>query len=109
MADWCGKKMITTKIENTKIVPLRWIANWCGAIATRSLIKAVDLDENANWGFKYKYRAKVWRILNKPYRKWGTFYEVDFSDYKKDLEGSGWDDYNEFGKAYWDNDKGEQE
>jgi hypothetical protein len=26
-----------------------------------------------------------------------------------DLKGSGWDDYDEFGKAYWDNDKGEQE
>ena len=94
--------MRTTKIEKTKILPLRWIGNWCGAIATRSLVKAVDLDEDANWGFKYQYRAKVWKVLNKPYRWWGTYYELTFDDDKDFLSGKGWDDYDEFGKAYWD-------
>ena len=94
--------MRTTKIEKTKILPLRWICNWCGAIATRSLVKAVDLDEDANYGFKYQYRAKVWKVLNKPYRWWGTYYELNIKGMIDDLDGAGWDDYDEFGKAYWD-------
>ena len=64
-------------------------------------IMAFLLDEDANYGLKYQYRAKVWKVLNKPYRWWGTCYELNFN--KKDfLSGKEWDDYDEFGKAYWD-------
>ena len=62
------------KIERTKIVPLRWIANALGSIATKHLVKAADLDENSNWGWRYKYHAFLWRHLNKPYERWGTYY-----------------------------------
>jgi hypothetical protein len=47
----------------------------------------------------------MWVILNKPYSWWGTYYQLDIEQMKKDLEGSGWDDYDEFGKAYWDKDE----
>ena len=65
-------------------------------------VMAFLLDEDANYGFKYQYRAKVWKVLNKPYRWWGTYYELNFDNDKDFLSGKGWDDYDEFGKAYWD-------
>lgn len=69
--------MKTTKIENTKIFPLRWIGNFCGEYAGSHLIKAIDLDEDDSLGFKFKYHSKMWRILNKPYSHWGTYYLLD--------------------------------
>jgi hypothetical protein len=44
----------------------------------------------------------MWKILNKPYSWWGTYYLLDIEGLSKDLDGAGWDDYDEFGKAYWD-------
>jgi len=95
-----------TRIEKTKILPLRWVGNFLGGYAGNHLVKAIDLDESldSNLGFRYKYHAKMWKYLNKPYTWWGTYYELDLESLKKDMEGSGWDDYDEFGKAYWDKD-----
>ena len=62
------------KIERTKIVPLRWFGNGLGSIATKHLVKAADLDEDQNYGLRYKYHAFLWRHLNKPYERWGTYY-----------------------------------
>jgi hypothetical protein len=112
----CGKKMInhSTKIERTRILPLRWIGNISGEFAGNHLVKAIDLDEelDSNLGFRYKYHAKMWVILNKPYEWWGTYYTIDMDAWKKDLDqikidmsDEGWDDYDAFGKAYWDKDK----
>ena len=97
----------STKIQKTKILPLRWIGNFCGEYAGNHLVKAIDLDEelDSNLGFRYRYHAKMWVLLNKPYEWWGTYYQLDIEQMKKDLEGSGWDDYDEFGKAYWDKDE----
>ena len=71
--------MKTTKIQKTKVLPLRWIGNFCGEYAGNHLVKAIDLDEelDSNLGFRYKYHAKMWVILNKPYERWGTYYLVD--------------------------------
>jgi hypothetical protein len=63
------------------------------------------MDEDEECGWSYKYHAKIYRILNKPYELWGTYYTIDMTAWKKDLEGSGWDDYDEFGKAYWENNE----
>ena len=112
----CGKKMInhSTKIEKTRILPLRWIGNISGEFAGNHLVKAIDLDEelDSNLGLRYKYHAKMWVILNKPYEWWGTYYTIDMDAWKKDLDqikidmsDEGWDDYDAFGKAYWDKDK----
>jgi hypothetical protein len=47
----------------------------------------------------------MWTILRRPYKWWGTYYELDLKGMIDDLKGSGWDDYDEFGKAYWDKDE----
>ena len=101
-----------TKHQKTKIWPLRWLGNLCCTIATNHLVKAVNLDEDDNLGFCYKYHAKIWVIFNKPYERWGTVYTIDIEAWKKELDeikleisGDGWDDYDEFGKAYWDKDE----
>jgi hypothetical protein len=95
----------TTKIEKTKIWPLRVIGNLCGGFAGNHLFKAILLDEDGNNGWLYKYHGKMWATLNKPYRWWGTYYELDIKGLRDDLDGAGWDDYDEFGKAYWDKDE----
>ena len=94
--------MKITKIEKTKVLPLRWIGNLFGEFASDHLLKAVYMDDTGDYGLSYKYHAKMYRILNKPYSLWGTYYQVDLESLKSDMEGSGWDDIDEFGKAYWD-------
>ena len=100
----------STKIQRTKIWPLRWIGNFCGEYAGNHLVKAIDLDEelDSNLGFRYKYHAKMWVLLNKPYEWWGTYYTIDIDKWKNeidqmriDMSDEGWDDYDAFGKAYW--------
>jgi hypothetical protein len=110
----CGKKMInhSTKTERTKILPLRWIGNICGEFAGNHIVKCVNMDEDEECGWRYKYHAKMWKYLNKPYEWWGTYYMIDMEMWKKDLDqiridmdDEGWDDYDAFGKAYWDKDE----
>lgn len=93
----------TTKIQRTKILPLRWIGNGLGSIATNSLVKAVDLDEQGNFGYRFKFHAKVWKYLNKPYEWWGTYYVLDLDSLKTDpvLDKLG-SDYDEDGIPYWE-------
>ena len=95
-----------TKIEKTRIWPLRVIGNFCGGFAGNHLFKAMCLDEDGDNGWRYKYHGKMWVVLNKPYRWWGTYYELDIQGMRDDLDGAGWDDYDEFGKAYWENEGG---
>lgn len=92
----------STKTQRTKILPLRWIGNFLGEYAGNHLVKCVNMDEDEDFGWRYKYHAKMYKILNKPYELWGTYYLLDIEAIKKDLEGSGWDDYDEDGIAYWD-------
>jgi hypothetical protein len=70
-------------IQRTRILPLRWIGNICGAYAGNHLVKCFDYDEEGKLGFAYKYHAKMYQILNKPYMWWGTFYSVDTSQWDK--------------------------
>jgi hypothetical protein len=72
----CGKKMIT-KHQKTKILPLRIIGNICGGFAGNHLFKAMCLDEDEDYGWRYRYHGKMWRILNKPYERWGTHYILE--------------------------------
>ena len=97
----------STKIQRTRIWPLRWIGNFLGGYAGNHLVKAIDLDEelDSNLGLRYKYHAKMWVILNKPYERWGTYYLVDSSwldQIRTDMSGQNWDDYDEDGIAYWE-------
>jgi hypothetical protein len=66
-----------TKHQRTRILPLRWIGNICGEIAGNSVVKAFDLQDQENFGYRFKFHSKVWYYLNKPYDRWGTYYEID--------------------------------
>jgi hypothetical protein len=77
----------STKIQKTRIWPLRWIGNFCGEYAGNHLVKSLDLDEDNNLGLRFKYHAKMWKYLNKPYERWGTYYSLDLDAWKKDLNG----------------------
>ncbi len=71
-----------TKHQKTKILPLRWIGNSISYVATRSLVKAFNLQEDGNLGFRFKFHSKVWRYLDKPYQWWGTYYILTDSESK---------------------------
>ncbi len=102
----------STKIQKTKIPPLRWIGNICGEFAGNHIVKCANMDEDQEFGFRYKYHAKMYVILNKPYEWWGTYYAMDIDAWKKDLDqmqidlsGKEWDDYDEYGIPYWEKGK----
>ena len=82
MANSDGCLRMSQKIQRTKILPLRWFGNACSPIATRSLLKAFYLDEQGNYGYRFKFHSKVWITFNKPYERWGTYYMVDTSKWK---------------------------
>ncbi len=44
------------------------------------------MDEDEEYGWRYKYHAKMWKILDKPYQWWGTYYTIDMEMWRKDLE-----------------------
>ncbi len=94
---------LSKKVQKTRILPLRWFGNGCSNIATNSLVKAFDLQERDNFGYRFKFHSKVWHYLNKPYEWWGTYYLVDMSKIKDDpvLKRLG-SDYDENGVAYWE-------
>jgi hypothetical protein len=69
-----------TKVQKTRILPLRWIGNLCGEVASSSLVKAFDLQDQDNFGYRFKFHAKVWKYVDKPYRWWGTYYTVELDD-----------------------------
>ena len=99
----------STKIQRTNIIPLRWIGNVCGEFAGNHIVKCVNMDGDEELGWRYKYHSKMWKYLNKPYEWWGTYYQVDIDKWKTELDqmridmaDEGWDDYDAFGKAYWD-------
>lgn len=78
-----GKKMIT-KHQKTKIFPLRFIGNICGGFAGNHLFKAMCMDEDQDYGWRYGYHGKMWKYLNKPYEWWGTYYMIDTENWEKD-------------------------
>lgn len=105
----------STKVEKTKVLPLRWIGNLLGGYATNHLVKCVNMDEDEEYGLRYQYHAKMWKYLNKPYELWGTYYTIDMDAWKKELDqmkidmsGPEWDDYDSDGLAYWEKWKDEE-
>ena len=97
------------KHERTRILPLRWIGNISGEFAGNHLVKCINMDEDEEYGWSYKYHAKMYKILNKPYEIWGTYYMIDMAAWEKDLDqmkldmsGDGWNDYDKDGVPYWE-------
>lgn len=104
---------IFTPEYKTNILPLRWLADsvfhpismfffHVGLNANDKL----DYDySNANLfdELKEKFGFKIYDILDRPYKKWGTIYKLDLSDLNIELnDGLGWDDYDDSGHPYWD-------
>ena len=83
------------KVHNSR-PPLRWFANICESIAGWAILHIAYLDEDNNFGIRYKMYSFVhsltWPLAN----KYGTFYV-----FIKDLSGPEWDDYDEHGNPYW--------
>jgi len=83
------QKMINHSIKHQKTsnILLRWIGNISGEFAGNHIVKCVNMDEDQELGWRYKYHAKMYNILNKPYEWWGTYYIIDMEAWKKDLNG----------------------
>ena len=86
MADSDGFLSKSKKIQRTRILPLRWIGNYLGGVASNSLVRAFDLQEDDNLGYRFKFHSKVWHYLNKPYEWWGTYYWVDTSGWSSNSD-----------------------
>lgn len=69
-----------TKHQKTKILPLRWIGNIFGEFAGNSLVRALDLEEYNNLGYRFKFHCFMWKYLNKPYTWWGTYYTMELNE-----------------------------
>lgn len=99
MEDYDG--FLSKRIEKTRILPLRWFGNLCNSISSNSLVKAFMLQDNNNFGFRFKFHSKVWHYVNKPYERWGTYYLAEWIKNDPVLEKLG-SDYDENGVAYWE-------
>jgi hypothetical protein len=86
----------TIKINNTRIWPLRWLANICGSISTKTIMRLWRLHDEDSLGFRYKVYGAIHKVTWPIYSKYGTFYKVI-----DDLGGEGWNDYDENGHPYW--------
>jgi hypothetical protein len=87
MARSDGFRSKITKHQRTNILPFRWAGNTCSHIATNSLVKAFDL-QGHNDGYRFKFHCFIWKHFNKPYEKWGTYYEMDTSGWKEEITDS---------------------
>jgi hypothetical protein len=79
-----GFLRMSQKINRTRILPLRWLGNFLGGYAGNHLVKCFDYDEDGKNGLAYKYHAKMWKYLNKPYEKWGTYYTINTEKWNQD-------------------------
>lgn len=85
------------KINKTNILPLRWFANMCGSIAGWAIMHISYHDELEDFGWRYKLHSFIWKITWPVYYRFGTMYEFSF-----DMNGDGWNDYDEEGVPYWE-------
>jgi hypothetical protein len=83
------------RIDNSR-PPLRWIANLFGSISCWAILRLAYLDEDENFGFRYKVFSFIHNLTWPLYHKYGTFYT-----WLGDLGGKGWDDYDKNGHPYW--------
>lgn len=60
------------------------------------------MDEDEEYGWRYKMYGLGWKYLNAPYERWGTYYSIDMDKWKEELSGKNWDDYDENGVPYWE-------
>lgn len=96
--------------HNTNVLPLRWLANYIfhpiSMVFFRSSINLnednldVDLLEKSSNSALFMW--KLYNFFDKPYSKWGTYYEMDpevMAAFKQEV--GEWSDYDEYGSPYW--------
>jgi hypothetical protein len=91
------------KKEKTNFIPLRWFGNMCEYISSPLLLKAFDEDSK----FIGQTFYNVWKVLHYPYKKWGTYYQLNEEFMKKlkdEMSSDAWNDQDENGHPYWDFD-----
>lgn len=77
--------MITKVQHKTKILPLRWFANFCNHIGTPHLVAMFRLqDYGITDGLRWKLHGLVWKYTYFVYNKWGTTYLVTDWELNKD-------------------------
>ncbi len=77
MEDYDGFLGKFTKHEQTKILPLRWFANYCENRAHYHLEMFLYYDDRGKRGFAFKCHGFLSNLLYKPYFKWGTLYKLE--------------------------------
>ena len=109
---------ISFKVQRTRIVPLRWLANYVFeplsmkffniGLRRHDQLEDMGAEERV---FKNDRKLNIcWRlyeILSEPYMRWGTMYQLDMTKLKEELEnmdlsGDEWNDYDENGVPYWE-------
>ena len=94
-----------SKVTHQSPIPFRWIFNYISSIGSTWLVRAAHLDEMEDYGFKYRFYAKAWKISELLSSRWCTTYTIDMAAYledlKIDLAGEEWNDYDSDGNAYW--------
>lgn len=109
-----NKITFSTPQHKTNVLPLRWIVN--GLFHTASMYffsKSLDIyfrDEDGIVPMTPKLERKmdlyhkIYKILDKPYDKFGTTYLLNrafIEEMTEYMSGCGWDDYDEEGVPYW--------
>ena len=100
--------------HRSNILPLRWLANYITHPVSMFFFKiALRANDNMIYGgdnrihnrFAESVCWNLYRVLDKPYRIWGTYYKFE-SDIAKaiaeDLKSDRWNDYDENGIPYWE-------
>jgi hypothetical protein len=100
--------------HRTNVLPLRWLAN--GVFHRISMVflhiglKANYKIYESNEGYtirdeiKESLGAKLYKLFDIPYTKWGTVYRMDIDLANKIMSetlDAAWDDHDEDGNPYW--------
>lgn len=76
--------MITEPIHKTRVLPIRWFANWCNHLSSPFLMKVIHYDDHDYFGWEYKLNGIIYKTLNWPYDKWGTTHKVVSWEFSKE-------------------------
>jgi hypothetical protein len=78
--------MLTKPEHKTNILPLRWFANLCNHLASPFLCRALHHSDHDDYGWKNFFNSYMYKLINKPYEKWGTTYLVISWDLEEDID-----------------------
>ena len=70
----------TSKPIHQSSPPLRWVANLFGEISSWAMLRLAFLDEDENFGPKYKIYSAMYKSTWPLYQKYGTFYEIEWNE-----------------------------